>query len=109
MDTSDLIAERLEIALTWVPPVYRAPALDDVRVFAARLAAAEADVAFAYTVGSGRLFMEMADFHARAEKLLGRPILTHEFAGSAIWAELREAVEKRCRAALAAGGGGDNE
>jgi hypothetical protein len=35
-----------------------------------------------------------ADFHGYAEKLLGRPIFTHEFANDKVVEELRKASEK---------------
>ena len=49
--------------------------------------------AFGYTVATGRLFLPMDEFHRRAEALLGRPILTHEFADQRTWTLLREAFE----------------
>lgn len=51
------------------------------------------DHGFAYTVASGRLFCSMAYFQEQAEKLLGRPVLTHEFADGATWSDLRAALE----------------
>jgi hypothetical protein len=46
-----------------------------------------------YTLATGRLYCDFAEFHAWAEKLAGRPIFTHEFADERVWAELREAFE----------------
>lgn len=46
-----------------------------------------------YTLGTGRLFCEMGEFHRFAEAVLGRPILTHEFGSSKVWQEVREAFE----------------
>lgn len=51
-------------------------------------------IGIGYTLGTGRLFCNVADFHAWAEELLGRPIFTHEFASEATWNELREAFEQ---------------
>lgn len=48
----------------------------------------------AYTIASGRLFSRFDEFHAEAERLLGRPILTHEFAYDQTWAGLRAAAEE---------------
>ena len=45
-------------------------------------------------LATGRLFSASSPTLQRyAEALLGRPILTHEFADKATWAELREAFE----------------
>jgi hypothetical protein len=47
----------------------------------------EAAIATAFT---GMLFGEFGDFHEYAEKLLERPILTHEFGTSATAAKIKE-------------------
>jgi hypothetical protein len=52
-------------------------------------------VGIGYTLASGRLFCPIAEFHAFAEELLGRPILTHEFADKDLWAEMRMAFEEQ--------------
>lgn len=65
-----------------------------------RPAATEPDYVTAgigYTIATGRLFTRMDEFHAFAEKVLGRPILTHEFADEATWHELRSEFEKEVR------------
>ena len=51
------------------------------------------DVGVGYTLGTGRLYCDIAEFHAFSERILGRPILTHEFASKEVWNELREAFE----------------
>lgn len=48
----------------------------------------------AYTIATGRLFCSFALLHSEAERLLGRPILTHEFADRETWAELRSRLEQ---------------
>ena len=55
---------------------------------------------FAYTVATGRLFMDVSQFHEQAEALLERPILTHEFAEERTWATMRENVEAHLAAAV---------
>ena len=57
-----------------------------------------------YTLATGRLFAPMDEFHPFCEELLDRPILTHEFGDSHVWAELREAFEARVRRAVAKDG-----
>ncbi len=56
--------------------------------------------ALGYTLGTGRLFVPIDIFHEWAERLLGRPILTHEFADENLWDELRgifeDAASVRC-------------
>jgi hypothetical protein len=44
-------------------------------------------------VATGRLFCSMPEFHAEAERLLGRPILTHELVDEDLWDGLRRALE----------------
>ena len=41
------------------------------------------------TAATGILFTDFAVFHAYAEKLIGKPIYTHEFCNPELWAELR--------------------
>jgi len=47
----------------------------------------------AYTIATGRLFTPFEEFQVFAEKLLGRPVMTHEFADHDTWVELRGALE----------------
>ena len=51
------------------------------------------NLAFDLSVRSGVLLLPWPRFHARAEKLLGRPIYTHEFASDALSADLVEALD----------------
>lgn len=46
-----------------------------------------------YTLATGRLFCDVNRFHAHAEAIMGRPVLTHEFADEDTWTELRERFE----------------
>lgn len=46
-----------------------------------------------YTIATGRMYCSMIELQREAERILGRPILTHEFASSDLWGELREATE----------------
>jgi hypothetical protein len=57
-----------------------------------------------YTLATGRLFCDFADFHAYAERLLGRPVWTHEFADAELWRDLREAFEAYVHDPVRAGG-----
>lgn len=50
------------------------------------------DEAFAESVRSGKLWLPMGEFHGRAEQLLGRPILLHEFVHPDMQAALRAAL-----------------
>jgi hypothetical protein len=52
------------------------------------------EIGFGYTIASGKLFCPMDVFHVYAEKLLGRPILTHEFGDARTWRQLRGAFEE---------------
>lgn len=47
----------------------------------------EAAVITCYT---GTLLCDFADFHEQAEKIMGRPVWTHEFVEPSLWAELKE-------------------
>lgn len=55
--------------------------------------ASDMDVWLGYTVATGRLFCDISVLHAFAERMLGRPIFTHEFGDEQTWRELRDAVE----------------
>jgi hypothetical protein len=57
--------------------------------------------ALGYTLGTGRLFVPMPEWHRFAEALLGRPILTHEFTDERLWAEMRATFEDALLAASA--------
>jgi hypothetical protein len=63
-----------------------------------------------YTLATGRLFCDVAEFHGFAEKLLGRPIFTHEFGDQRTWDEMRERYEALVVefAASSFSAGGDN-
>lgn len=54
-----------------------------------RLSDAQADI---LTAATGTCVGSFASFQLFAEKLLGRPIMTHEFASHDTWEELKEAV-----------------
>lgn len=45
------------------------------------------------TCFTGTLLCDFADFQNHAEKVMGRPIWTHEFAEPSLWAELKEKVK----------------
>jgi hypothetical protein len=51
------------------------------------------EIALGYTLASGRLFCSIVEWQAYAENLLGRPILTHEFADEELWDQLRGSFE----------------
>ena len=53
-----------------------------------------------YTLGTGKLFANFPAFQEWAEELLGRPILTHEFADERTWLDLRGAFEESALARL---------
>lgn len=59
------------------------------------------DAGLGYTLASGRLFCEFSDFQLWCERLLDRPILTHEFADEVVWDELRQAFESQITSAIA--------
>jgi hypothetical protein len=50
-------------------------------------------VGVGYTIATGRLFCDMKMFQKTAEAILGRPLMTHEFADPAVWVELRSRFE----------------
>lgn len=58
------------------------------------------EVGIGYTLATGRLFCDFGEFHAYAERLLGTPILTHEFADIRTWERLRANFELQVLAAL---------
>jgi len=49
----------------------------------------------AYTIATGKLFCPFQEFHTESEKLLGRPIFTHEFADPALWEVLKGHFESK--------------
>lgn len=50
----------------------------------------------AYTLATGRLFCEFAEFQLAVEGLLGRPVLTSEFgSGGTVWEEARAEFERQ--------------
>lgn len=53
-----------------------------------------AGVGIGYTLATGRMFCDVSEFHSWAEKLLGRPIFTHEFGDHETWDELRSTFEE---------------
>lgn len=57
----------------------------------------------AYTIASGKLFCPISEFHDEAERLLGRPVLTHEFADRETWDALRELAEEELAELVGAG------
>lgn len=65
-------------------------------------ATATQDVGIGYTLATGRLYCDIAEFQRFAEGLLGRSIWTHEFADQMLWTELRQAFEAKTKEALGA-------
>lgn len=51
------------------------------------------EAAFGYTLATGRLFCDVSAFHEWAERLMGVPIMTHEFGNENLWAAMRETFE----------------
>lgn len=51
------------------------------------------DIGIGYTLATGKMYAPMDVFHDYCEKLLNRPILTHEFADEKLWEGLREKYE----------------
>jgi hypothetical protein len=51
----------------------------------------------AYTIGTGKLYCGFDELQRESERLLGRPVFTHEFANAEvwpnIWAPLKAALE----------------
>ena len=50
-------------------------------------------IGLGYTLGTGRLYCDFAEFQKFAERILDRPILTHEFGSENVWNELRICYE----------------
>jgi hypothetical protein len=50
---------------------------------------------FEYSIASGRLFCPIDEFQKEAEKLIGHPLMTHQFADEEIWDHLRANIEAR--------------
>lgn len=50
-------------------------------------------VGIGYTLATGRLFCDIGLFHAYAEGLLFRPVMTHELADPSLWVEMRKRYE----------------
>lgn len=51
--------------------------------------------AIAYTIGTGKLYCKFEEFHGYAERLMDRPIWTHEFANPKMSIDLKEALEQK--------------
>ena len=51
------------------------------------------DERFVATAYTGILFCDWSDFHEFAEKLLKRPLFTHEFASKELWMEMKHQVK----------------
>ena len=49
---------------------------------------------FGYTLSSGRLFCDFARFQEWTSRIVGRPLMTHDFATVEIWDEMRAAYEE---------------
>ena len=48
----------------------------------------------AYTIATKRLFCSFDDLQREAERLVGGPIMTHEFADEETWARISNALEE---------------
>lgn len=46
-------------------------------------------VGLGYTLATGRLFCDFRDFQRYASDLMGRSLMTHEFADAELWSEMR--------------------
>lgn len=46
-----------------------------------------------YSIATGRLFCPMEELHREIERLLDRPVFTHEMANARLWDEARRALE----------------
>ena len=57
-------------------------------------------VGIGYTLASGKLFCDFAEFQRYAEGLMGEPLLTHQFADEKLWDLMRESFEARARVAF---------
>jgi hypothetical protein len=53
------------------------------------------EIGIGYTIATGRLFCSFENLQTAAEVLLGRPVMTHEFADPALWDELRAEFQAR--------------
>jgi hypothetical protein len=58
------------------------------------------DRGIGYMLATGKVFCPLDEFHAFAEELLGRPVMTHEFASQLTWAEMRDRFEEQAVDAL---------
>ncbi len=58
------------------------------------------EIGIGYTLATGRLFCDVSEFHSFAERLLDRPIFTHEFADDELWDELRSTFKEVTRLEL---------
>lgn len=54
----------------------------------------EISPAVAYSIATGRAFAPFGDIQEAAEKLLGIPLWTHQFADQNIWDRIRKAFEE---------------
>lgn len=52
-----------------------------------------------YTIATGRLFCPIAELHAELERLLRRPVYTHEMGSEGLWERARAALEAEATAA----------
>jgi hypothetical protein len=48
-----------------------------------------------YSIASGKALAPFGEIHKAAEKLMGRPVWTHEFADEGFWELLRNAFEDK--------------
>lgn len=55
----------------------------------------------AYTIATGCLFCPLVDLYSEASRLLGRGVMTHDFADHDVWVELRAALEAELMEAAA--------
>lgn len=55
----------------------------------------EATAEFGYTLATGRVYQPISEFHRDCEKLMDRPIWTHEFGNDELWKEMREEFERQ--------------
>lgn len=53
----------------------------------------DSDVALGYTLASRRLFCDFGRFQQWASDLVGRSLMTHEFADEDVWREICDAFE----------------
>lgn len=50
-----------------------------------------------YTLASGKLYCPIPVFHKFIEKLLDRPIFTHELASNDLWGEMKLEFERQTK------------